>query len=407
MEDTPDTLEEAMAQEGPEPEPGPNPDDIQTVEPEDLEAVSQLGLVNLSSVKGKKFEWLWKDRVPQRGCTVFAGKGEVGKTLLNIDIATRVSLGKDFPDGSPCERGRVLFFSAEDDAETVLQPRFEALGADMDRITIQGTEAPILLNLGDKNGVGLDLLEKTLRCFHGQVRFIAFDPFSAYILGRDINRDDEVRAVLQPLTRLCRKYRVAVANTMHFGKDTEVKAKYRTLGSVGIVNNSRAAWAVGREYEEDDLIHFLQTKKNYSRRVPGLTYTVQNVTPDIVKLVWGVDPSRLVAADLGRGSRDGHHKKVLEWIRSYCERYHCTFVTEGNLQQSGLPGTRGNPDYCRGLLCQLGNAGKGTIAQANRKSLRFTPNNPEPKSEDVPNESKDSSKANKSKNPKTVPGGGG
>jgi putative DNA primase/helicase len=236
--------------------------------------LAALKLMPLSAVQSEEFEWLWDKRIPLRGPTAFAGEGGVGKTLLVIDIASRISTGTPFPDGAPCEEGVVLFFSEEDDAATVLKPRFEAHNADCDKIIIQGAEAEKWLNLGDNEEKGLALLEKVVASYGGRVRTIVFDPITAYMKGKDIYRDDDVRAVLRPLTRLCQKYKLAVLNVLHFGKDSELNVKYRSLGSVTFINSSRAGWAVGKEYEEDEVVHMLQTKKNYTRPVGGLMFDV-------------------------------------------------------------------------------------------------------------------------------------
>jgi RecA-family ATPase len=249
----------------------------------DDEDLASLGLVTLDTVTEKKQKWLWDKRVPIGGPTVFAGDGGVGKTLVMIDIAARVSKGKKFPDGSPCKQGRVLYFSTEDDAETQLKPRLKAAGADCSLITVQGAEAKKFLNLGDRDGCGLRLLKKAVTQYDGEVRLVIFDPITAFMGGKDINRDNDVREVFTPLARLSQQYGLAIINSIHFGKNTDVKVKYRSIGSVAFVNASRASWAIGREYEEDEVAHFLQIKWNYTGKVPGLMYTVRLVWDVVIK----------------------------------------------------------------------------------------------------------------------------
>ena len=181
----------------------------------------------------------------------------------------------DFPDGAPCKEGMVLHFSTEDDADEVLVPRYLTHGADRSKIVAQGIEAETIINLADKTGKGIKLLEAVLEKYERQIRLVIFDPLTAYMPGIDINRENEVRSVFTPLKRLARKFNVAIVGIMHFAKNTETKAKYRSLGSVAFVNAARSVWAVGKHYEEDSRVHFIQTKRNYTGNVPGLCYTYQ------------------------------------------------------------------------------------------------------------------------------------
>lgn len=263
------------------------------------ERVPKLEMVALSSIKPRPMEWLWDKRIPLLRPTTFTGEGGVGKTFILVDIASRISRGEDYPDSTPCKRGRVLYFSIEDDVETVLHARFQAAGADMDRVIVQPVESPVLLNLGDKNGKGLDQLEKIVASYHKEVSLVVFDPITGFMLGRNINREDDVRAVFSPLAVISRKYGMAVANIIHFGKNTEVVAKYRSLGSVAFVNTAGAAWAIGKEYEEDKVFHFLQTKRNYSKEIPGMVYSIHEPVKDFPRVRWN-GPSLLLPADLGK-----------------------------------------------------------------------------------------------------------
>ena len=78
--------------------------------------------------------WLWPRRIPLGKLTLIAGDPGLGKSLVTIDIAARVSKGSGFPDGAPCEPGDVIILSAEDDAEDTIRPRLDAAGADVSRI---------------------------------------------------------------------------------------------------------------------------------------------------------------------------------------------------------------------------------------------------------------------------------
>jgi hypothetical protein len=337
-----------------------------------------LNLVRLSSIEAKDMAWAWEGVVPVRGVTVIAGEGGVGKTLLALAMAACISKGKPFPGGSVCEKGIVLYFSAEDDAETQLRPRCDAAGADCDNIIVQGRDASAWLDLGDKDEAWVKALEEEIRSHigsaNGPVRAIIFDPLTSFVQNRDLNGETNIRAVYKPLTRLAQTYDLAIIVILHFGKDTEINIKYRALGGVAFVNAARSAWAVGKEYEDAPVTHFLQIKKNYTGPIAGHTFTVEKHSEYVGKLVWGDAPSPLTPGDLGKGNKKTALAKALTWIKKHCDANGAVSVSDANLQQSGLPGTRNNADYCRDVLRQLAAEGKGTLTEdPRRKSLSFAP----------------------------------
>jgi putative DNA primase/helicase len=92
-----------------------------------------------SEIKPETLKWLWPGRIPLGKLTLLIGDPGLGKSLVTIDIAARISRGSNFPDGERCEVGDVIFLSAEDDAADTIRPRLDAAGADVVRIhTLEG-----------------------------------------------------------------------------------------------------------------------------------------------------------------------------------------------------------------------------------------------------------------------------
>ena len=81
-------------------------------------------------------EWLWNKRFPLGKVSVIAGDPGVGKSLLTLDFAARVSCGRAWPNGDSCKKGSVIVLSAEDDCGDTIRPRLEAMGADLRNIHI-------------------------------------------------------------------------------------------------------------------------------------------------------------------------------------------------------------------------------------------------------------------------------
>ena len=75
----------------------------------------------------EKVDWLWEQRLPLGKCTLVAGEGGLGKSMVLAWIAATGSRGGDWPCGeglSPC--GSVIILSAEDDAADTIVPRLIA-----------------------------------------------------------------------------------------------------------------------------------------------------------------------------------------------------------------------------------------------------------------------------------------
>jgi len=94
--------------ENPHPEPDP-----------DEEALG----VFLSQVEAQPVHWLWQKRIPLGKITLLDGDPGMGKSLLAIDLAARVSSGLPMPDGTPGPQGGVIMIAPEDGAGDTLRPR--------------------------------------------------------------------------------------------------------------------------------------------------------------------------------------------------------------------------------------------------------------------------------------------
>ncbi len=82
----------------------------------------------LADVEPETVTWLWGGRIPRGKLTVLDGDPDLGKSALTTDLAARVTMGGDFPDGTPCEAGGVVLMNAEDGLADTIRPRFDAAG---------------------------------------------------------------------------------------------------------------------------------------------------------------------------------------------------------------------------------------------------------------------------------------
>jgi hypothetical protein len=56
------------------------------------------GAVRFSELAPQKVRWLWPDRIPLGRITLLVSDPGLGKSLLTLDIAARVSTGAPWPD---------------------------------------------------------------------------------------------------------------------------------------------------------------------------------------------------------------------------------------------------------------------------------------------------------------------
>ena len=176
------------------------------------------------------------------------GDPGIGKSFSFCDLAARISTGREFPDGAPCQLGEVLIFSSEDDPGDTLAPRLRAHEADLDRIhflTVESSEGgfqqfDIINHLSQLN----DSMKR-----QPDARLLVLDPLTAYMGDIDSNSNTDVRRVLGPLCEMAQKHQVAVLGVSHLTKK-DTRAVARTLGSMAFVAASRANWIITRDKED-------------------------------------------------------------------------------------------------------------------------------------------------------------
>ena len=174
----------------------------------DGSSMRRPAIVRLADVEPAPVEWLWPGDIVILGkVTMLAGDPGLGKSLVTLDVAARVSRGAAWPD-TPHDRqpvGGVVLLSGEDDIADTIRPRLDAHGAEVSRvIAMQGIQASD--SAGDyKRPVDLARDLEQLRAAIKSVencRLVIVDPVSAYMGKSDSHVNAEVRALLAPLAEL-------------------------------------------------------------------------------------------------------------------------------------------------------------------------------------------------------------
>jgi putative DNA primase/helicase len=221
-------------------------------------------------IPAQELSWLWPGRIPLGKLSLFAGDPGLGKSLVTLDIAARVTSGREWPDGTAnTQAGSVIILSAEDDPGDTIRPRLEAAGADLRKAHILQAVRRSKPN-GDTS-LEYFSLETDLMALQDavasmdDVRLITIDPISAYLGNTDSHVNAKVRSLLAPLAELSRSLRVAAIAVDHLSKSNR-PALYRPNGSIAFTAAARAVWLFAKS--PDDLSQRLM--------VPGK----MNLSPD-------------------------------------------------------------------------------------------------------------------------------
>ncbi|MCK4627019.1 MAG: AAA family ATPase [Phycisphaerae bacterium] len=285
-------------------------------------------IVCLADVKAEPLRWLWPGRFPLGKVSLIAGDPGLGKSLLTLDLAARVSRGLPWPDtlGEPTEPGSIVLLSAEDDIADTIRPRLDAAGADVNSIrALQGvlyTES----NTGTTREAAFSLqhdlpaLQEAITRT-GNARLVIIDPITAYLGGTDSHKNAEIRGLLAPLAQLAAKHKVAIIAITHLNKNASGSAMYRAMGSLAFAAAARAYWAVTKDKENPARRLFLPVKCNLSAGGSGLAYSVLPTQddPGIPIIAWEPDPV-VIEADEALTQEPGQSDhgalgEAVDWLR--------------------------------------------------------------------------------------------
>ena len=221
--------------------------------------------VNALKIKPKRIDWLWAQRIAKRKFSMIAGEPGLGKSQLTASLAAIKSIGGIFPGSStPCNPGRVVVISCEDDAEDTVVPRLLAAEADLRHIDL-------IFHVNDVNHDGrpcrrdldltidTDLVERTLSSYQN-LDLVFIDPISAYLGNIDSHNNAQVRALLAPLGDLSARLNAAIVGITHLNKGSGKSFLQRINGSSAFAAAPRAVFFVAKDPNDPDRRLFLPGK---------------------------------------------------------------------------------------------------------------------------------------------------
>jgi biotin operon repressor len=244
----------------------------------------------ISEIPRETISWLWPNKFALRKFNLLAGDPGLGKSLITVDLAARISQGRNFPDNENCPAGDTLFLTAEDDPADTIRPRLEASFAELDRIHIlQGKSYQNKKGIERKGEIVIseihvlkDAIDQ-VRAKGGNPLLLVIDPIDAFLGMTDSYRNSEVRGLLTPLCELAMQESICVIGIMHLNKGGG-SAAYRVGGSIGFTAAARSVWITAKNSDGERL--FLPLKNNLGKDTEGLKYCISEDTEEIPFIEW-------------------------------------------------------------------------------------------------------------------------
>ncbi|HEY9659612.1 MAG TPA: AAA family ATPase [Allocoleopsis sp.] len=231
----------------------------------------------LSTVESKTFanielkdpEWLRKNHWQIGALNVLSGRRETGKSTYAMKIASDCSTGamdgkwKDSPQN-------VAVFKSPESSDVKAARQLRAYRANIDRVfqyeAPEGTVLQILTEI--KTG----RLESFV--YKHNIKLLIIDPISSYIGDINMNAQNEVRKVLDPLAQLAEKLGICVLMVAHHNKGGAGDVADRVSGSTAFLDVPRVHFALMARKDEEtgkdgnSFLHCEKLSEGNKRDVP-------------------------------------------------------------------------------------------------------------------------------------------
>ena len=164
-----------------------------------MDSAPEDGLRPFSSMTPRAVEWFWPARLAPGTLALLDGDPEVGKSLLTVDWAARLTTGRPWPDGTATPGpSAVIYIGCEDDPQRTVLPRLLAAGADTSRI--HQFKMP-LGNGQQRQPIFPDDCDRLATAIAASgARLVIVDPLLAFLSRDAYNLNDQlVRRALDPL----------------------------------------------------------------------------------------------------------------------------------------------------------------------------------------------------------------
>ncbi len=187
----------------------------------------------------------------------------------------------------------------------------------------------------------VDRLHRAIRFY--DAKLVIVDVLMAYMPDtRDSHRDQDVRSIFAPLSRIAADTGCTILVLRHLNKAKGGNPLYRGGGSIAIVGAARVGLLVAKCATEDDetLCAFAVQKNNLSAKPETLTYRIVECTDGAGKVQWVgcTDKSvRELLADVERDpDDDGGNGTDVYTVAHECEMWLRDFLTDKSVKRSAV-----------------------------------------------------------------------
>ncbi|WP_433626765.1 AAA family ATPase [Nocardia sp. CA-120079] len=254
--------------------------------------------------------WAWsyggKGRAAVGTLALFAGRPGAGKSTGGRWVAAEASNGtlEGHWYGQPVN---VAYIAAEESARYVVKPGLRAAGADLKRVFMPrvefGGEEVRFLSSHDMAALTRELIDH-------DVRLVVVDPLMSTIGARtDVNRNNEVRSLIEPWAKLAEHIDGLVLGIAHLNKSGNGDVVAGINGSSAFGEVARAVFGFAKDPDSDEGDRIMSQEKNsIGEETLALTYRIESTTVT-------TDSGR--SADVGRFVIVGEsHRTVGDVLRS-------------------------------------------------------------------------------------------
>lgn len=233
-----------------------------------------------ADITPEAIRWLWNGWLAKGKLHIFAGQAGTGKTTIAIALASTITKGGRFPDGSLSPIGSILIWSGEDSPADTLVPRLMAAGADLSKVHFVGeTMANHELRSFDPATDMQPLLIKASSI--PDLALLIIDPIVNAVAG-DSHKNGEVRRALQPVVDFGERLNCAVLGITHFSKGGQGKDPLeRVTGSLAFGALARIVLATAKIVNGDNTKRIVcRAKSNIGIDTGGFEYDLQQKEVD-------------------------------------------------------------------------------------------------------------------------------
>jgi hypothetical protein len=264
----------------------------------------------LSQIEPESVSWLWHPFIPAGKLTVLDGLPNVGKSLLTIDLAARLSRGGPMPGCTETFAPQTtILLNGEDGRADTVRRRAEAAGADLDRLILVKSVA------GRTPQLPADVPYLADLAAAADAAYLAIDPLMVFLPPNvPINSDQAIRQVLTPLYELGERTGLTMSMNRHVTKKELARAIYCGTGSVGLVGAARGGLLLASHPTDEELRVLAPNKWNLTEKPPALGFRIRKTDAGLPMLEW-TGSVNLSADDLCRRTQKVRPRdRARDWL---------------------------------------------------------------------------------------------